>query len=168
MIENTATVNFVIEGTKKNKDDKYPVKLNIYYGEGKKKYGIKEFVTKDEWEKLFSPNLRDTDLKALKARLNVTETKAEKIIDNLHPFSIVAFEEAFYQRSSVSSEQHHSKLSYWFDRYINTLKENDQIGTAIGYRTTINSITEFRKNLTIYDITPEFLSSYENHHDKGR
>jgi len=29
MIENTATVNFVIEGTKKNKDDKYPVKLKI-------------------------------------------------------------------------------------------------------------------------------------------
>ena len=163
MIENTATVNFVIEGTKKNKDDKYPVKLNIYYKEGKKKYGIKEFVTKAEWEKLLAPNLRDTDLKALKARLNVTKTKAEKIIANLHPFSIVAFEEAFYQRSSVSSEQHQSKLSYWFDRYINTLKENDQIGTAIGYRTTINSITEFRKNLTIYDITPEFLSSYENH-----
>ncbi len=167
MIENTATVSFVIEGTKANKDGKYPVKLNIYYGEGKKKFGIKESVTKEEWEKLFASNLRDADLKALKARLKVIETKAQDIIDKIHPFSIVAFEQAFFQKSPNSSEQHISKLSYWFDRYIKTLKENDQIGTAIAYRTTINSISEFRKNLTIYDITPEFLTSYENHLTKA-
>jgi integrase len=167
MIENTATVGFVIEGTKANKDGKYPVKLNIYFGEGKKKYGIKEAVTKDEWEKVFSPNLRDAEIKKLKARLKVIETKAQKILDNLHPFSIVAFEEAFFQRSPLSGEQHLSKLAYWFDRYIKTLKENGQIGTAISYQTTINSITEFKKNLTIYDITPEFLQSYENHMTKA-
>jgi integrase len=163
MIENTATVSFVIEGTKANKDGKYPIKLNIYYGEGKKKYGIKESVTKDEWEKVFSSNLRDTELKNLRTRLKATETKAQKIIDNLHPFSIVAFEEAFFQRNPHSGEQHLSKLSYWFDRYISTLRENGQIGTAISYRTTINSINEFKKNLTIYDISPDFLLAYESH-----
>jgi integrase len=163
MIENTATVSFVIEGTKANKDGKYPVKLNIYFGEGKKKYGIKEAVTKDEWEKVFSPNLRDAELKALKARLKVTESKAQKIIDNLHPFSIVAFEEAFFQRTPNSGEQHLSKLSYWFDRYISSLRENGQIGTAISYRTTINSINGFKKHLTIFDISPDFLKAYECH-----
>ncbi len=163
MKENTATVGFVIEGTKANKDGKYPVKLNIYYGEGKKKYGIKESVTKEEWEKLFASNLRDNDLKSLRTRLKAIETKAQGVIDSLHPFSIVAFEEAFFQRSSNSGEQHLSKLSYWFDRYINILKEHGQIGTAISYQTTINSISDFKKNLTIYDITPEFLLSYENY-----
>lgn len=167
MIENTATVSFVIEGTKANKDGKYPVKLNIYYGEGKKKYGIKEFVTKDEWEKVFASNLRDTELKNLRGRLKAIETKAQDIIDKLHPFSIVAFEESFFQRDHTSGESHQAKLSYWFDRYIKILKENDQIGTAIAYRTTINSITEFRKNLTVYDITPELLNTYENHLSKA-
>jgi len=167
MIENTATVSFVIEGTKPNKDDKYPVKLNIYYGEGKKKYGTKEFVSKEDWEKLFASNLRDSDLKALKARLNATQKKAQDIIEKIHPFSIVAFEEAFFQRAPQSGEQHISKLSYWFDRYIKTLKENGQIGTASTYRTAINSIADFRKNLTIYDITPEFLQAYENHLSKA-
>lgn len=163
MKENAATVSFVLEGTKANKDGKYPVKLNIYYGEGKKKYGIKESVTKEEWEKVFASNLRDTELKNLRTRLKAIELKAQGVIDNLHPFSIVAFEEAFFQRSPNSGEQHLSKLSYWFDRYIKILKENGQIGTAISYQTTINSITDFKKNLTIYDITPEFLLAYENH-----
>lgn len=167
MIDNSATASFVIEGTKENKDGKYPVKLNIYYKEGKKKYGIKESVTKDEWEKVFASKLRDTDLKALKVRLIAIETKAQKIIEKLHPFSIVAFEEAFFQRTPPGGEQHLSSLKYWFDRYIKILKENGQIGTAISYQTTINSIAEFKKSLTIYDITPEFLQSYENHMTKA-
>lgn len=162
MTANTVTASFLIEGTKQNKDGKCPIKLYIYYGEGKKKFGIKESVTKEEWEKLFASNLRDTDLKALKARLNAIEIKANKVIERLDPFTIVAFEEAFFQ-TSAGKEQHLSKLSYWFDKYIRTLKDNGQIGTAISYQTTINSISEFKKNLTIHDITPEFLSAYENH-----
>jgi integrase len=161
MLENSATASFVIEGTKQNKDGKYPVKLNIYYKEGKKKYGVKEFVTKDEWEKLYSSNLRDNDLKALKARLKALETKAQDIISSLVPFSIVAFEEAFFL--GIRNDQHQSTLKYWFDRYIKKLKENGQIGTAASYQTTINSIAGFKKNLTIHDITPDFLQSYENH-----
>ena len=164
MIENTATVGFVLEGTKKNKDNKYPVKLNIYYKEGKKKYGIKEFVTKDEWDKLFLPKLRDNELKELKARLKAIETKAQKIIEKLNPFTIVSFEEEFFQRNSQSGSEHHlSSLKYWFDRYIKSLRENGQIGTAISYQTTINSITGYKKSLTIHDVTPDFLQGYENH-----
>lgn len=162
MAANSATVNFLLEGTKQNKYGKYPIKLNIYYGEGRKKYGIKELASKEDWEKLFAPNLRDTDLKALKARLNAIEIKANKVIEKLDPFTIIAFEEAFFQ-TSTKKEQHLSKLSYWFDKYISSLKENGQIGTAISYQTTINSISAFKKKLSIHDITPEFLSAYENH-----
>ena len=58
MIENTATVNFVIEGTKKNKDDKYPVKLKIYYKEGMKKYGVKEFQEGGIFYKIIKDSLK--------------------------------------------------------------------------------------------------------------
>jgi integrase len=54
-------------------------------------------------------------------------------------------------------------LTDWFTTTTNTLKANDQVGTAGTYQTTINSINDFKKNLQIHDITPAFLQSYEKH-----
>ena len=49
------------------------------------------------------------------------------------------------------------------DKYIEHLKHTGQIGTAISYNTTLNSINDFRKNLSLHDITPALLNDYENH-----
>lgn len=156
------SVNFIIEGTKPNKDNKYPIKLNIYQREaGQKRYGIKESITKEDWDRLDSAKLRDRQLQALKDRLTGIETKVKKTIEKLKPFSFVAFEEMYFSKSASGEKS--VSLKHWFDKYILQLKGNDQIGTAISYQTTINSIQEFKKNLSLYDITPAFLQSYENH-----
>lgn len=156
------SVNFIIEGTKPNKKSEYPIKLNIYQREtGQKRYGIKECITKEDWERLNNAKLRDRQLQALKDRLKGIERKVKKIVDDLKPFSFVAFEEKYFSKSASGEKS--VTLKHWFDKYIEQLKGNDQIGTAISYQTTINSIQEFKKNLSLYDITPAFLQSYENH-----
>lgn len=162
MDNSTVSVNFILEGTKPNKDGKFPIKLNIYQKDtGQKRYGIKEFVSKDEWEKLDSAKLRDKELKNLKGRLNALAGKVSKIAEKIQPFSFVAFEEAYFSRT-VSGDNN-TKLEYKFEKYIKVLKASGQIGTAISYQTTINSINAFKKRLTIYDVTPDFLQEYENH-----
>jgi hypothetical protein len=111
-----------------------------------------------------TPKLRDENLKEVKKKMNALQTKAEKIIETIEPFSFVAFEEAFFNSTTKSSTATKSRiLADRFKNTINKLKTNDQVGTASSYQTTINSIDGYKKNLQIQDITPAFLKSYEKH-----
>ncbi len=47
--------------------------------------------------------------------------------------------------------------------YINELHEKGRVGTAIAYRTTINSLNLYKKGLYLQDITPALLGDYEKH-----
>ena len=155
------SVNFILEGTKPNKHNKYPIKLNIYQKDvGQKRYGIKESISKDDWERIYGEKLRDKTLIALRDRLSEIERDVKALVKTIVPFSFVAFEEAYFSKSDSGEKS--VNLKYWFNKYIQTLKERGQIGTASSYQTTINSIEDFKKNLTLFDITPAFLQSYEN------
>jgi integrase len=160
-MEQNISINFIMEGTKPKKDGSYPIKLNLYSSIlGQKRYGIKISATKEQWQKINAPKLREPSLKELKIKLDGIKNDAHQIIDSLQVFSFVAFEEAFFNRST------HSKLNTledWFRNHIDDLKANGQIGTAQSYKTTFNSLNNFRKNLSVYDITPHFLKLYEKH-----
>jgi hypothetical protein len=54
-----------------------------------------------------------------------------------------------------------SALKDLFDDYIKELEAADRIGTAISYRTTINSIKKYKAGLKITDVTTQFLHEYE-------
>lgn len=157
------SVNFILEGTKAKKDGTYPIKLNVYNKEaGQKRYGTKLSVTKDGWEKLDAPRLRDDDLKELKTQLEGIRQKAVETIDSLPFFSFTAFEDIFFEpEKNIATTA--GSLQCLFDSYVATLKKNGQIGTAISYNTTINSINDFRKGMTVFDLTPKRLLDYENH-----
>ncbi len=86
-------VSFFLDASRPNAEGKCLVKLNIYQRPHKKRYATKFHLTKDEWSRLNSVKLRDEDLKEMKKKLNALQLKAEKIIENIVPFSFVAFEE---------------------------------------------------------------------------
>lgn len=160
-MSNNISVNFIIEGAKPKKNGTYPIKLNLYGNTvGQKRYGVKLSATKEQWQKLDSPKLRDNDLKELKLKLEGIRQTAQEVIDGLPVFSFVAFEETYFGKATQAASIY---LKDWFNDYINELKENGQIGSALSYQTTFNSFDNFRKGLTIYDITPCFLKSYEKH-----
>lgn len=155
-----ATVSFFLDASRPNANGKCLIKLNIFCKPNKKRYATRFHATKDEWEKINSPNLRDDDLKKIKKGLAEITLRAEKTIAGLEPFSLVAFEEAFFNKTA---NQLSTSLKAWFENYITALKARGQIGTASSYNTTFNSIDGFKKNLTIHDITPAFLNEYEAH-----
>lgn len=160
MEDNKVNISFFLDASRPNSDGKCLIKLNIYSKPDKKRYGTGHNVTKEEWKKLNSSNLKNEDLKAIKVKMNAIEEKASNVIKDLNPFSFVAFEERFFNKVSKS---HTKNLKSWFENYIKELKENGQIGTAHLYRTTMNSINEFKKGLNLQDITPLLLKSYETH-----
>ncbi|MBC7749810.1 MAG: phage integrase SAM-like domain-containing protein [Methylotenera sp.] len=153
-------VSFFLDASRPNAEGKCLVTVNIYQKPHKRRYDTKFFLTKNEWSKLNSAKLRDEDLKELKKQLNALQTKAEKIIEEMVPFSFVAFEENFYNGSVGKKSR---MLDDWFNDYIKKLKLNDQVSTGGIYQTSFNSIDGFKKNLQLQDITPTFLHAYEKH-----
>jgi len=158
MSEQKVTVSFYLEKTKPNAENKCLIKMVIYCNPNKKRFSTNCHATIEEWEKLNNSNLRDANLKAIKAILNVKQQKAEKIIAGLVPFSFVSFEEAYFSNSIVNKN---TALQYWFDNYIKTLNDKGRVGTASSYKTTINSLNEFKKGLHVHDITISLLEAYE-------
>jgi len=164
MSEQKVTVSFYLEKTKPNSEGKCLIKMVVYCNPNKKRYTTDCHVTILDWEKLNGSNLRDNNLKTIKNNLNAKQSKAEKAIEKIVPFSFVAFEEAYFNKSIVNKN---TALQYWFDTYIEKLHAKGSVGTAIAYRTTINSINLFKKNLHLQDITPALLEAYEDHLVKG-
>ena len=158
MSEQKVTVSFYLEKTKPNAENRCLIKMVIYCNPNKKRFSTNCHATIEEWEKLNNSNLRDANLKAIKTNLNVKQQKAEKIIAGLIPFSFVAFEESFFSNSIVNKN---TALQYWFDTYIKTLNDKGRVGTASSYKTTINSLNEFKKGLHVHDITLALLEDYE-------
>ena len=165
MIENIS-VTFFLDASRPNTSGKCLLKLNIFYKplgspkSYKKRYGTNIHLTPSEWEKLNGQKLKNDALKDVRTEINTLRTKAEKIIDDLKPFSFTAFENEFFNKEAAA---HSSSLIHWFERYITTLKSKGQIGNAIMYNTTKNSINGFRKNLLLHDITSVFVADYEHY-----
>ncbi len=165
-----AFVSFCLEGSKPNREGKCLIKMTVYQKPNKKRYGTNFHVTKDEWQKLNSAKLRNEELKELQKKLAILKKNAEEIIEKIVPFSFVIFEEKFFDQPAKSFEFGADALQIsllsnlladWFKSIIAVFEKNQQVGTASIYKTTMNSISKFKKNLVLHDITPHFLMSYE-------
>lgn len=158
MLEQKVSINFFLDKSRPNADGACLIKMNIYCKPNKKRYATTFHVTEEDWAKLNGPKLRDEELKELKQKLNDLQGSAEKVCKKITPFSFVAFEEAFFNKSEGTKN---TALQYWFDNYIKKLHGKGNVGTAIAYRTTINSLNLFKRNLHLHDVTPLLLQDYE-------
>lgn len=160
MTSSKATVSFFLDASRPKADGKCLVKLNIYHKPNKKRYATPLHATQEEWEKINGPKLKNDHLKEIRLELNAIEKKALEVIGHLNPFSFVAFEEAFF--GTAERQVQDDSLKGWFKKYMTTLRQNGQLGSATSYSTTINSLEAYRKGLSVHDITPAFLQAYEN------
>ena len=163
-------VSFFLDASRPNLDSTCLIKMTVYQKPSKRRYGTEFHITKEDWNRLKAPKLRDEKLKELEKKLYALKKSAEEIIEKIMPFSFVAFEEKFFndcKKASTNNCEAETKtvesrmLLYWFKNAISTFETNEQLGTASTYKTTVNSINGFKKNLSLHDITPTFLLSYE-------
>jgi integrase len=154
----TPTVSLFFDTRVEKSSGKYPLKLTVYCKPTKKRYKTKIDMTKDEWIKMKSDNLRDKELKNTKIKINALIKQAQEIIDILKPFSFLGFEKAFYEHAVDLKSL---KLSALFESYIEKHKRKGSVGTAISYKSTINSLEFFQKDLSLNHITPSLLEDYE-------
>ena len=83
--------------------------------------------------------------------------KAVKVIERLPIFTFSKFEEMYYENRNATDS-----VSYAFEKYINELREEERIGTAVSYECAKGSIDRFKKDLKFADINLAFLKKYES------
>ena len=93
------TVTLFLDKRAVKKSGKYPLKLTVYCKPDKKRYNTNIDLTAEEWIKVNSEKLRDENLKEVRFKMNAFKNKANKIIEDVIPFSFRRFEEAFYENA---------------------------------------------------------------------
>lgn len=163
MDKHRPTATFFLDKRKAKSDLKFPLKLTIYHRPDKKRFSTGIALSVEEWNKLNSANLKGEELKKIKLQMNAILVYANKILEKLNPFSFDAFEENFFNKKVVSTDQ---SIEFAFDTYIQELNNQGRIGTKTSYNTTKNSLLQFQPKLSFKDITPEFLVKYEEYMSK--
>jgi len=110
MIEQKVTVNFFLDKSRPNDENKCLIKINIYTKGNKKRYATSYHVTTDDWEKLNNANLRGDSLKVIRKKLNTLQTSVEKVIEKISPFSFLLLKKhILIKYLSLLQKVHHYK-----------------------------------------------------------
>lgn len=149
--------------TKIKKSSKHPVKLTVYYLGQKRRYKLPHYFTKEEWEKLNSPRLRDTQLKDERVKLDtyigdMFENALKRIEGQ---FTFEKFKDAYFNEDK--SQLINKDVYAQFEKVISENEKTGHIGNATIYRSALNSIKKYRAKLNFNQITPEFLRGYETY-----
>ena len=158
VIMNTATANLLFDKRVTKKNGKCPVKLTVYYLVQKRRYDINFEYTKEEWEKIKQPKLRDDLLKQSKGLLFSVLERANKTIESMEEFSFTEFEELFFSKKNDVKD-----IFSMLQQYIDSLNIEGRINTAMTYRSTKVAFEEFtgKKRLLFSEVTPNLLKSFE-------
>ena len=151
-----ATATIYHDTLRPKEDGTCSVKIKVTFNRKRKYFSTGVDLTPDDFDKVFYGKRKTKDQKAIKTKVEYFEKKAEDVIDKLKVFSFDIFKEHFLEQRNVNDS-----VSFAFDRYIENLKLDGRIGTAVSYECAKVSIEKFKKDLTFADVTPLFLKKYE-------
>lgn len=161
------TISIILDLRKKFEDEKFRLALRVTFNQSPRSYSLKEYITKEDFGKLFQANIRNEKLKDLRFYCNDVLAKAQEIIDKLEVFSFESFKNELFPKNGKSYEElkrdENESISILFKEYITELKDEGRVSTYQSFETTLNSLQNFKKDLRWKDITVEFLKSFEKY-----
>lgn len=142
-----------------DKKGKCPVSIKVTYQRIRKYYPTGINVTQKEFNSaLPTPGKKRTEAdRNLYNEIHAFENRAIEAAKKLEIFTFSKFEDIYLTNRAAAGT-----VSYAFDCYVDELKSQNRIGTAVSYETAKNSINDFEPKLKFADITPLFLQRYEN------
>ena len=152
-----ATFNIVLDRRRLLKDGRYNLAIRITVN-GDVLYLNIVSITKQNYEYVFVKKSTDEDSVSFRETCNGYIAKCERIFESLKPFNKEEFRKRFYQKENLISKE--LLIRDLFDKYIQTkeLKPN----TIVQVRTSKNVIETFKPDVTVFDITSQFLKDFEN------
>ncbi|CAA7386969.1 site-specific integrase [Chryseobacterium fistulae] len=152
-----AEASIYLDELRPKKNGACSVKIKVTFNRKRKYFSTGLNLTPDEFEKVINNKRRTSEQKELFIKVNHLLNKANNVIQNLAVFTFGFFEENFLEQRNIQNS-----VSFAFDKYIEQLKIENRLGTAVSYECAKNSIEDFKKNLTFAEITPALLKKYEN------
>lgn len=156
-----ASAAIVLDTRYEKTDGTYPVKLRITFDRKQKYYATDKRIslTVEDFSRVYNDRLPNKKThKDLRADLLDAEGKARNILDNLKVFSWEKFENTYFDDRPATFG-----VFAYFDKYIDKLKSEGRISTAISYNCAKVSLQKYMndKVLAFSDITPVFLQKYQ-------
>ncbi len=155
----SATITLFFDQRRAKKDNRYPIKISVYYQGEKRRYNTIYSAVPAEWIKVNGARLKDTSLKDLKAKLDKVKQDSLAIINSMEEFDFDSFEKQFLASSKGISTKR--GLVELYNEIINTCRKNGNEGSARAYQDSLNAFIRFKKNLSFKDVTADFLNAFE-------
>ena len=156
---NKAEASIYFDNLRPKQNGKCSVKIRVTFIRKRKYFSTGVELSAEDFEMAMSTEkgvVKNKKQKNAYTDINKQLAKAADVIENLTVFTFSAFEESFLEQRNTQNS-----VSFAFDKYIEQLRNEDRIGTAVSYECAKNSIAEFKANLTFAETTPELLKKYE-------
>lgn len=130
--------------------NKYPVKIRVTYKRAQKYYQTGIDLSKEKWQE-YQQAIIDTnsnkgrvskEMKSLIVKVTGFQGKAINIINSLRIFSFSAFSDEYYGHKIAAGS-----LINLFQDQIKLFREEERVGSAEAYQSTINSLVDFKLSL---------------------
>lgn len=152
-----ATFNIVLDKRNKLKDGKYNLAIRMVNGSDVMYINIQK-LTETNYNRLFNGKAKDTEDQRFLDTCNGYIAKCNKIFSELKPFNKVIFRKRFWETDKDKPKT--LLLTELFDYYIEN-KENIKPTTIDSLKYTRNRFENFKKGVTVGDVTVSFLKKFE-------
>ena len=154
---NKAEASIYFDNLRPKKNEKCSVKIRVTFLGTRKYFSTGVELKPDEFQKTMHADRKSPEQKEAYLEINKCLTKAVDAIKILPVFTFSSFEENYLEQRNTRSS-----VSFAFEKNIERLRSENKLGTADCYEYANKSISEFRKDLTFAEITPDLLKKYES------
>ena len=167
-------ISIYLDTRRAKENGKYPVKLRVFTSMPRiqKLYPTTFEFSEKEFNSIWETAKPRKEHKSLRQALKAVEVQAVEIADALTPFSFELFEKRLFRKAGDGV-----RVSYHYNQINKDKIKRKEIGTASNYQCSQKSLRRFVEatgrgkfeNLTLFDITPNWLGDYEQFMtDSGR
>lgn len=150
------SAKLILYKQREKKGGKYPVKVRVIFLGKYHDYRTNIDLTEEEFGEanIVSPKKKYWEIKR---ELEEVNNRVNQILETIGVFTFQKFKDGYYGRIKDASD-----IYPFFEEYIANLKKDDQLKTAIGYLTTMNSLKKYNPKVGFYDIDIKFLKNYHS------
>jgi integrase/recombinase XerD len=162
------TIGLYLDTRREKASKKYPVKLRIFANNlNKKKYYTTKYdFSKNEYDAIMQSTKPRKEIREIRSKFNELINKAEKIAEQLNPFTFEAFEKKMYMKQADRSN-----VYCFYQTIIDDNIKQDRIGNASSFERSMKSIKAYLKEISgrestvlkFTEITPSWLESFEKY-----
>ena len=152
-----ANISAYIDRAHPKQDLTCSVSIRVTHQRKRKYYPTGISVQASDFDRAMTGKRRTEGDTRLFKRINSFLSKAIDSAEALPVFTFTQFEEIYLNNREASDT-----VSFAFQKYIQELRDEKRIGTAISYECAKASIDKFKQGLRFADVTPALLRKYEN------